>query len=297
MKSRYFVSISLALVAVLILTGMTACTRAKPQRNGISEESPTSVPGAEAGILPTAESQATEIAGVQVPQTEIVTGPDAAATEQTPAGAEMPVVKVPTSEGLLGITPLPPLPIEQEPTPTLVPGMPTPTVEGIEIPIPTVRVILPPVTPDVELPPTPTSIPRVGDQEGQYYTVQEQDTLFSISVRFGTSIEELMLVNDMNDDLLSIGQELFIPVPPTPEEPTPIPQEMAAPPPGPSLVEPMESRPALQQGNIYVVQAGDNLFRIALRFGISMDAIAEANNIVPPWYVIYTGQQLVIPLQ
>ena len=297
MKSRYVVFVSLTLVAILLLTGMTACTRAKPQRNGISEVSPTSVPGAEAGIVPTAESPATAVAGVQVPQAEVVTGPGAAETEQATTDADMPVIEVPTGEGLLGITPLPPLPIEQEPTPTLVPGMPTPTVEGIEIPIPTVRVILPPVTPEVELPPTPTAIPRVGDQEGQYYTVQEQDTLFSISVRFGTSIEELMLVNNMNDDLLSIGQELFIPVPPAPEEPTPIPQEVAAPPPAPSYVEPMGARPALQQGNIYVVQAGDNLFRIALRFGVSMDAIAEANNSVPPWYVIYTGQQLVIPLQ
>jgi len=296
MKSRYLVSISLALVVLLILVGASACTRAKPQRNGTSEVSPTSVPGAEAGILPTAENVAAPVTGAQSPEGE-ATGPGTAAAEPAVPGADMPVMDVPTSEGLLGITPLPPLPIEQEPTPTLVPGMPTPTVEGVEIPIPTVRVILPPVTPEVELPPTPTSIPRVGDQEGQYYIVQEEDTLFSISVRFGTSIEELMLVNSLNDDLLSIGQELFIPVPPAPVEPTPIPQEMPAPQPDPALVEPMGAKPSLQQGNSYVVQAGDNLFRIALRFGISMDAIAEANNIVPPWYMIYTGQQLVIPVQ
>ncbi|MGC9346495.1 MAG: LysM peptidoglycan-binding domain-containing protein [Anaerolineae bacterium] len=45
---------------------------------------------------------------------------------------------------------------------------------------------------------------------------------------------------------------------------------------------------------VYTVQPGDNLFRIALRFGTTVPAIAQANNITNP-SLIYVGQQLTIP--
>lgn len=44
----------------------------------------------------------------------------------------------------------------------------------------------------------------------------------------------------------------------------------------------------------YVVQPGDNLFRIGLRFGVSAQEIARANGILNPNFV-YAGQVLVIP--
>ncbi|MBN2470222.1 MAG: LysM peptidoglycan-binding domain-containing protein [Anaerolineae bacterium] len=52
--------------------------------------------------------------------------------------------------------------------------------------------------------------------------------------------------------------------------------------------------PAAAQGNSHVVQAGENLFRIALRYGVTVDAMARANNIANPAH-IYAGQVLVIP--
>jgi LysM repeat protein len=45
----------------------------------------------------------------------------------------------------------------------------------------------------------------------------------------------------------------------------------------------------------YVVRAGDTLFGIALRYGVTLTALAQANNVLPPAYVIYIGQVLVIP--
>lgn len=44
----------------------------------------------------------------------------------------------------------------------------------------------------------------------------------------------------------------------------------------------------------HVVQAGENLFRIALRYGADFDAVAAANGLASP-YLIHPGQQLVIP--
>ena len=52
--------------------------------------------------------------------------------------------------------------------------------------------------------------------------------------------------------------------------------------------------PVAAQGNSHVVQAGENLFRIALRYGLTVDAVAQANNIANPSQ-IYVGQVLVIP--
>jgi len=44
----------------------------------------------------------------------------------------------------------------------------------------------------------------------------------------------------------------------------------------------------------YTVRRGDNLFRIALRFRTTVQAIAEANGILNP-HLIYVGQVLLIP--
>jgi LysM repeat protein len=53
--------------------------------------------------------------------------------------------------------------------------------------------------------------------------------------------------------------------------------------------------PAYAQENVtHVVQPGDNLYRIALRYGVTMDAIIAANNIEDPRR-IFSGQELVIP--
>jgi len=53
--------------------------------------------------------------------------------------------------------------------------------------------------------------------------------------------------------------------------------------------------PPQSQYTIYVVQRGDNLFRIALRFGTTAEAIKAANGLTSN--IIHTGQQLRIPLQ
>jgi LysM repeat protein len=50
---------------------------------------------------------------------------------------------------------------------------------------------------------------------------------------------------------------------------------------------------AAADGPVHVVQPGETLFRIALNYGVSMDAIRAANGIVGN--TIYAGQSLVIP--
>jgi len=55
------------------------------------------------------------------------------------------------------------------------------------------------------------------------------------------------------------------------------------------------STPAVAQGNAHVVQRGETLFRIALRYGLSVDALVQANGIANP-NQIYVGQVLVLPV-
>ncbi len=48
-----------------------------------------------------------------------------------------------------------------------------------------------------------------------------------------------------------------------------------------------------RQQIVHVVQAGENLFRIALRYGTTVDAIVAANGL--SGHTVYVGQELVIP--
>lgn len=54
------------------------------------------------------------------------------------------------------------------------------------------------------------------------------------------------------------------------------------------------SQPVVTGGQTHVVQAGENLFRIALRYGVSLDTLAAVNNITDV-SLIFVGQVLIIP--
>jgi len=115
------------------------------------------------------------------------------------------------------------------------------------------------------VPPAPTPVP--GD--GFYYTVQWGDTLSAIAIRHGTTVSAIVAANGLaNANYIRVGQVLWIP-------------GQAAPPPGPGTCT-------------HAVQAGENLYRIGLLYGVSVDALAVANGILNP-NLIYVGQVLTIP--
>src|SRR5690606_15650562 len=113
------------------------------------------------------------------------------------------------------------------------------------------------------------------------YVVQPGDTLSSIAARYYTTIGTLAQLNNiLNPNLIFIGQVLRVPSYGAPQV-TPVPQYPQYP-----------QYP--QQPIRHVVQLGENLFRISLRYGVSMDAIMRANNIYYP-NLIFAGQVLTIP--
>jgi LysM repeat protein len=121
------------------------------------------------------------------------------------------------------------------------------------------------IIPGAWTPPPPSS--------GNTHVVRYGDTLSAIAYRYGVRTSDLAWLNGIaNPNRIYPGQRLLIPgapgTPPTP--PTP---------PG--------------TGMYYVVQRGDTLAKIAVRFGISVWSIVQMNNIANP-NLIYPGQRIYI---
>jgi LysM repeat protein len=107
------------------------------------------------------------------------------------------------------------------------------------------------------------------------HIVQRGETLYSIAQHYGVSVSAICAANSIaNPRLIYAGQRLVIPV----SGGTPA----SAPPSGASA------------GTTHVVQPGENLYRIALRYGTTIPALASANGISDPTQ-IRVGQTLVIP--
>lgn len=106
-----------------------------------------------------------------------------------------------------------------------------------------------------------------------FHTVQQGDTLYNISRRYNMSVEQLANLNNLRQPYppLSIGQQLRV---------------------SGSAVMPNSLAPRTTT-NYHTVQAGENLYRIALRYGYTTEQVANWNNLPPP-YNLSVGQQLVI---
>jgi len=99
------------------------------------------------------------------------------------------------------------------------------------------------------------------DEVLDYYTVEKNDTLYSISRRFNISIDEIKRINNLNNDILSIGQRIYL-------------------------------KERNDDENIYIVQKGDTLYSISKKFNISVEEIKRLNNLVNN--DLYVGEELIV---
>ena len=103
------------------------------------------------------------------------------------------------------------------------------------------------------------------------HTVQAGDNLFRIALKYGLTYQAVAAYNGIaNPNFIVVGQAIKIPAAGTGETP-----------------------PA-GDGGTHMVQLGENLFRIALKYNMAYTTLAAANNLNYP-YTIYPGQKLVIP--
>lgn len=180
---------------------------------------------------------------VQVEPPPTAAPPVVAAAEETPTTTPTPLATVEP-------TPLPPTPTA---TPTIVV-----TVEPTPVPSP-------PPTPEE---PVPTAVPT------QTHTVAPGQTLFDIAMLYGTTVDDLMELNDVEDRwLIYAGQTLVVPLQGEGQTPG------AG---GPAQIQ------------VHVVAVGQNLTAIANLYGTSVDVLVQLNGLFDP-DLIQPGEELLIP--
>ena len=101
------------------------------------------------------------------------------------------------------------------------------------------------------------------------YTVVKGDSLWSIGNRFGVTVQQIRDLNNLTSDTLSVGQVLLIP--------------------GTNEEDNGENNGAVFY---YTVKRGDSLYSIARQFGVTVQEIRDANDLVSD--ILSIGQQLII---
>lgn len=104
------------------------------------------------------------------------------------------------------------------------------------------------------------------DNTNEIYIVKSGDTLYSIARKYNISVDELKKINNLSNNILSLGQKLIIStetVKPTPDN------------------------------NIYIVQKGDSLYSIATKYSTTIDEIIRLNDLSTS--LLSIGQKLKLP--
>ncbi|MGN0728665.1 LysM peptidoglycan-binding domain-containing protein [Treponema sp.] len=115
----------------------------------------------------------------------------------------------------------------------------------------------------------------------EIHTVEKGETYYSISRKYGISVEQLCVVNNLTvNDVLKVGQKLSIP--------------------GKSEETKKETQTSVSSNSerkfdTYTVQKGDTFYRIAKVNGISVDELKSLNNFDSDT-VLKAGQRLKIPV-
>lgn len=159
------------------------------------------------------------------------------------------------------------------------------------------------------------------------YIVQKGDTLWNISKKLDTSVDEIKRLNNLTSNLLFVGQELKVPNYYTVEDSnvnyivkkgdnlyniakqynTTVPElksynnitsdnlsigQVIKIPETTSIITPSEDE-VINEGSVYVVQKGDTLYSIAKKFNTTVDNIKNINSIIGD--VLTIGMNLLIP--
>lgn len=167
--------------------------------------------------------------------------------------------------------------LAQTATPTTTSPLPTPTLTLTPTPGPTIT-----STPG----PTPTPIPTLPPWSILgYHTVLPGETLYCIARAYGVDPFAIATQNGiLNPSVIYAGQVLAIPN---------VPRVLPS---GPVCPRQFNGGPPTPPGCrwYHTIAWGENLYRISLRYGVSMWAIAEVNHILNLNY-IRAGDVLCIP--
>lgn len=108
------------------------------------------------------------------------------------------------------------------------------------------------------------------------HTVQAGDTLYSIAQQYGLTMDILIQANNLADpNRLDVGDQVLVPL-------------------SGNLPENAGATPPTGEERIHIVAAGDNLFRIGLLYGFTVDELALYNGLANP-NALEVGQEIRIP--
>jgi LysM repeat protein len=182
---------------------------------------------------------------------------------------------------------------EEEVTTPEAPTLQTPVVPPTTDPalLPTADPALIPTTDPALIPTTdpnaqgtttdPNAQPTPEASSPVTHVVNAGETLFTIALQYGITVEELAAANNVNQtDVLTPGQTLVVPVAGTTTTTTADPTT--------------ETTTTVAGEQIHIVQAGENLFRIGLRYGFTVEELAAYNGITNPDRIA-VGQEIIIP--
>lgn len=109
------------------------------------------------------------------------------------------------------------------------------------------------------------------ENNGIEYIVKSGDTLYKIANTYNVTVNQIKDANNLTSNTLSIGQKLLIP----------------------DIEATIEKEINESENLNYIVQKGDNLYNIANKYGVSVNAIKEINNLTSN--ILQIGQVLIIP--
>lgn len=98
------------------------------------------------------------------------------------------------------------------------------------------------------------------------YIVQRGDTLYSLALKYNTTVDKLRKLNNLNTNTLTIGQILVLPI-----------------------------ENDIDEYDIYVVKKGDSLWSISRKFNIDINDLIELNNLKD--LTLQVNQSILVPKQ
>ncbi len=110
------------------------------------------------------------------------------------------------------------------------------------------------------------NLPYTAPIEGDFYTVQKGDSLWSIATKYGITVDELKKLNNLTSNVLKVGQTLKV-----------------------------KSTTEKDVGDylVYTVKSGDSLYSIARKYNTTVDIIKSINNLTSDKLTI--NEQLLLP--
>jgi LysM repeat protein len=124
----------------------------------------------------------------------------------------------------------------------------------------------------------------IGAIKTAIYLVQAGDSLAKVARSHGISIKELKNINDLQSDVLLVGQKLNVPA--VSRAKVGSPKKVAS-------SGPMDRG---DEDGCYTVKEGESVYVIAKRFGVRRADLIKANNLSDP-NMLAVGQRLIIPLE